>query len=85
MGDQSYASVLAAAAIAKIAEAALLECRKSDPNTFCANFCQSCRSANVSNPDATKTCLEVSERAKYSILAANSCQNRDSTSRSKEK
>lgn len=44
------ACILAAAAIAKIAEAALQSCSKSDQDTFCANFCRSCRLVDQTYP-----------------------------------
>ena len=42
------ATVLAAAVIAKTAEAALLSCRKSDMDT-CGNFCRQVRLIDTSN------------------------------------
>lgn len=56
------ACILAAAAIAKIAEAALQSCNKSDQDTFCANFCRSCRLVDMSDPDAQQKQLEVSQQ-----------------------
>lgn len=56
------ACILAAAAIAKIAEAALQSCNKSGQDTFCANFCRSCRLVDMSDPDAQQKQLEVSQQ-----------------------
>ena len=51
------ATVLAAAVIAKTAEAALRSCKKTDVDTYCGNFCRQVRPVDTSNPDARQTQL----------------------------
>jgi len=48
------AAVIAGAVIAKIAEAAMMACNKSDKDTFCANFCRQVYPQDTSDPDARR-------------------------------
>merc|ERR1712039_245381 len=51
------AATIAAAVIAKIAEAAMAACNKSDKESFCANFCRQVYPTDTSDQDArTRKC-----------------------------
>ena len=55
------AVLLAAAVIAKTAEAAMESCQKCDKDSFCASFCRQLTWADTSEPEAREAQLAVSQ------------------------